>query len=44
MQCKPKMPKQMAMNRIRNVIFNDPGQIQEHGYITVKRSIFGGHE
>ena len=38
MECKPKMPKQMTMNMnmIRNVIFNDPGQIQEHGYITVK--------
>ena len=36
MQCKPKMSKQMTMNSIRNVIFNDPGQIQEYGYITVK--------
>ena len=43
MECKPKTPKQMTMNMnmniIRNVIFNDPGQIQEYGYITVKRSV-----
>ena len=27
MQCKPKTPKQMTMNMIRNVIFNDPATI-----------------
>lgn len=27
MQCKPKMSKQMTMNMIRNVIFNDPATI-----------------
>ena len=45
MQCKPKTPKQMTMNMIRNVIFNDPATIViwADGTKTVVKAV-GGHE